>query len=161
MSGINKSPTTSWVNYPPLRNPLIAGSFALLAFILEYIEVIGNDTSIWVYLISIIYGGYLWAKEGIEEVIHEHAIGIPILMIGATIGAMYLGMWDEAAALVILFGIAEGVEEYTFSKTRNAIRSLLDLAPKQARVNRDGKEQVIPAEEIKLNDEFIVQMALF
>ena len=156
MPETNRSSITTWVNYPPLRNPIIAGSVALLAFVLEYIEVIADDISIWVYLISIIYGGYLWAKEGIEEVIDEHVIGIPILMIGATIGAMYLGMWDEAAALVVLYGIAEGIEEYTFNKTRNAIRSLLDLAPKQARVKRDGKEQVIPAEEIKLGDEFIV-----
>ena len=87
MPETDKSLTTLWLNYPPLRNPLIVGSFALLAFILEYIEVIGNDISMWVYLISIIYGGYLWAKEGIEEVILEHEIGIPILMIGATIGA--------------------------------------------------------------------------
>ncbi|RUM92160.1 MAG: cadmium-translocating P-type ATPase [Thiomicrospira sp.] len=156
MSDTNESQTKFWLNYPPLRNPIIAGSFALLAFILEYIEIIGNDISMWIYLISIIYGGYIWAKEGVEEVILEHEIGIPILMIGATIGAIYLGMWDEAVALVILYGIAEGVEEYTFSKTRSAIRSLLDLAPKQARVSRDGKQYLIPAEEINLGDEFIV-----
>lgn len=77
-------------------------------------------------------------------------------MMGATIGAMYLVMWDEAAALVVLYGIAEGIEEYTFSRTRNAIRSLLDLAPKQARVIRDGKEHLIPADEINKDDEFIV-----
>jgi Zn2+/Cd2+-exporting ATPase len=147
---------TFWLNYPPLRNPVIAGSLALLVFALEYTEVIGDGLSMWAYLFAIIFGGYLWAREGLEEVIQEHEIGIPILMIGATVGAIYLGMWDEAAALVILFGIAEGIEEYTFSKTRNAIRSLLDLAPKQARVNRDGKEHLIAAEELNLGDEFIV-----
>ncbi|AGS38479.1 heavy metal translocating P-type ATPase [Cycloclasticus zancles] len=156
MSALNETPTNSWLNYPPLRNPLIAGCFALLAFILEYIEVIGEDISMWVYLITIGFGGYIWAKEGIEEVISEYEIGIPILMIGATIGAMYLGMWDEAAALVVLYGIAEGIEEYTFNRTRNAIRSLLDLAPKQARVIRDGKEHLIPAEEMNKDDEFVV-----
>jgi Cd2+/Zn2+-exporting ATPase len=156
MSEINESPTNSWLNYPPLRNPLIAGNLALLAFILEYIEVISVDISTWVYIVAIGFGGYLWVKEGIEDVISEFEIGIPILMIGATIGAMYLGMWDEAAALVVLYGIAEGIEEYTFNRTRNAIRSLLDLAPKQARVIRDGKEHLIPAEEMNKDDEFVV-----
>ena len=156
MQETDKSSTRSWFNYPPLRNPLIAGCLALLAFVFEYMDVIGNNVSISAYIIAIIFGGFLWAKEGLEEVILEHEIGIPILMIGATIGAMYLDMWDEAAALVVLFGIAEGIEEYTFSRTRSAIRSLLDLAPKQARVKRDGKEQLIPAEEMKLGEEFIV-----
>ena len=156
MPNLSESSATTWLNYPPLRNPLFAGSVALLGFIFEYTDVIGNDVSIWLYLIAIIFGGFLWAKEGIEEVVFKHEVGIPILMIGATIGAMYLDMWDEAAALVVLYGIAEGIEEFTFSKTRNAIRSLLDLAPKQARVNRNGKEQLIPAEDMRLGEEFIV-----
>lgn len=57
MSALNETPTNSWLNYPPLRNPLIAGCLALLAFILEYIEVIGEDISMWVYLITIGFGG--------------------------------------------------------------------------------------------------------
>lgn len=152
----NKSSSASWLTYPPIRNPLIAGIFALLAYISEYAGAINNDVSMWVYLVAVILGGYLWAKEGVEEVAQEHQFGIPVLMIGATIGAIYLNMWDEAAALVILYGVAEGIEEYTFSRTRSAIRSLLDLAPKQVRVIRDGKEQLIPAEEINVGDEFIV-----
>ena len=159
---MNTSSTTdrpslnSWLSYPPLRNPLFAGGFALLAFILENTGIIDSKVSIWVYLIAILFGGFLWAKEGVEDVFTEHEVGIPVLMIGATIGAIYLGMWDEAAALVILFGIAEGIEEYTFSRTRSTIRSLLELAPKQARVIRNGKEQMIPAEAMKLAEEFIV-----
>jgi Cd2+/Zn2+-exporting ATPase len=66
-------------------------------------------------------------------------------------------MWDEAAFLVFLYGSAEGLEEYTYAKTRHSIRKLLDLAPKEARVIRDGREMVIPAEELKVGDVFIVK----
>ncbi len=156
MSEINEVPAGSWLSYPPLRYPLIAGIVALLAFILKYTGVISTDISIWIYIFAIFTGGYFWAREGIEEAFSEHEIGIPILMMGATIGAIYLGMWDEAAALVVLYGIAEGIEEYTFSRTRSAIRSLLDIAPKQARVIRNGREQIIPAEDLEMGDEFVV-----
>ena len=57
-------------------------------------------------------------------------------MIAATAGSGLLGLWDEAAALVILFAAAEGVEEYTYARTRSAIRALLDLAPKEAACDR-------------------------
>jgi Cd2+/Zn2+-exporting ATPase len=66
-------------------------------------------------------------------------------------------MWNEAAALVVLYGAAEGLEEFTYARTRASIRSLLDLAPKEARVIREGKELTIPAEELKVGERFIVR----
>ena len=70
-------------------------------------------------------------------------------MLAATAGSAILGLWDEAAALVFLYGAAEGTEEYTYARTRHAIRALLDLAPKEAHVLRDGKEITVPAEALK------------
>jgi len=58
-------------------------------------------------------------------------------MMAATIGSAILGMWDEAAFQVFLYGTAEGLEEYTYAKTRHSIRKLLDLAPKEASVLRN------------------------
>jgi len=152
----DKTPIGSWLRYPQLRNPLTAGVIGVLAFILQHFHIINSQISTGIYIVSIGLGGYLWAKEGIEELFTEHEAGIPVLMATATAGAIYLGMWDEAAALVVLYGIAEGIEEYTFSKTRGAIRALLNLAPKQARVIRSGKEQIIPAEALNVGDEFVV-----
>jgi len=145
-----------WWLYPPLRNALFAGLISLIAFIFEYMDIISEASAVWMYWISIPLGGYLWAKEGVEELIKEHQVGISMLMIWATVGAGYLGMWDEAAALVILYGLAEGIEEYTFSRTRNAIRALLDLVPKQARVIKESKEEFVPIESLEIGDTFII-----
>ncbi|AKF25302.1 ATPase [Sulfurovum lithotrophicum] len=146
----------SWITYPPLRNALIAAIIALITFGMEYFLQISSTITTPMYIIAIVIGGYLWVREGIEELIVEHEISISMLMIWATSGAAYLGMWDEAAALVVLYGAAEGIEEYTFSKTRNAIRSLLDLAPKEARLVRNGAEEIVPAETLKVGDRFNV-----
>jgi len=72
-------------------------------------------------------------------------------------GAGILGLWDEAAALVVLYGAAEGVEEYTYTRTRTAIRSLLNLVPKTAQVLRDGTEVTVPAETLRTGDVFVVR----
>lgn len=95
--------------------------------------------------------------EGIEEVLHEREVGIEILMLGATFGSAALGMWDEAAFLVFLYGIAEGVEEFTYAKTRHSIRKLLDLAPKEARLLKNGDEVIIPAEQLAVGSVFLVK----
>lgn len=146
-----------WYVHPPMRNALLAGLLTGTAFSLGHLDIISHSVEIPFYIIAIILGGYFWIKEGIEELIEEKEIGIEILMLAATIGSAILGMWNEAAFLVFLYGTAEGLEEYTFAKTRASIRKLLDLAPEEARVVRDGKETMIPSAEIKVKDVFIVK----
>jgi Cd2+/Zn2+-exporting ATPase len=147
-----------WYAHPPLRNALIAGFITGIAFALAHIDmVIPRFVEIALYVIAILLGGYHWGREGIEELIGEKKIGIEILMMGATVGSAILEMWDEAAFLVFLYGSAEGLEEYTFARTRASIKKLLDLAPKEARVIRNGREITTPAEELVLGDIFIVR----
>lgn len=143
--------------HPPMRNALIAGLLTGTAFGLAHLGLIPSAAEISIYAVAILLGGYHWGREGIEELIEEKEIGIEILMMAATIGSTILGMWDEAAFLVFLYGTAEGLEEYTYAKTRHSIRKLLDLAPKEARVLKNGREITIPAEELKAGDIFVVR----
>lgn len=146
-----------WYAHPPMRNALIAGLLTGIAFGLAHLGVIPSLVETALYLVAIALGGYHWAREGIEELIEENEIGIEILMLAATIGSSVLGMLDEAAFLVVLYGAAEGLEEYTYARTRASIRKLLDLAPKEARVIRNGNETIIPAEELVVGDVFAVR----
>jgi len=146
-----------WYAHPPMRNALIAGGVTGVSFSLAHMGVISTSLEIILYLIAILLGGYHWGREGIEELIEQRKIGIEILMMGATVGSAILGMWDEAAFLVVLYGSAEGLEEYTYAKARHSIRELLDLAPKEAQVLKDGNETTMPAEMLKEGDVFIVR----
>lgn len=146
-----------WYAHPLMRNALIAGLLTGIAFVLAHLGVIPSPVEISIYVTAILLGGYHWSREGIEELIEEKEIGIEILMMAATIGSAILGMWDEAAFLVFLYGSAEGLEEYTYARTRHSIRKLLDLAPKEARIIKNGKEMIISAKELKVGDVFIVK----
>ena len=149
--------TGPWWGFPPLRNALVAGALALPAFILARTGQIDVTLETWIYWVAIPVGAWYWAREGLEELVKEHEVGISMLMIAATTGSGILGLWEEAAALVVLYGAAEGVEEFTFARTRTAIRALLDLAPKEARVLRDGAEVMVPAGELQPGDYFMVR----
>lgn len=143
--------------HPPMRNALIAGGLTLLAFGLGHLGIIPSGYEIAIYIFAIVIGGYHWTREGIEELIECKEIGIELLMLGATIGSAILGMWDEAAFLVFIYGVAEGLEEYAYARTRASIRKLLDLAPKEARILKDEKEIMIPASQLKVGDIFLVR----
>jgi Cd2+/Zn2+-exporting ATPase len=146
-----------WYGFPPLRNALIAAGIAVSGFVLGFLGIIPELVVNLFFLVAILIGAYHWAREGFEELIHEHAIDIEMLMIAAALGAIVLGLWEEAAALVILYAAAEGVEHITYARTRASIRKLLDLAPKEAVLIRNGTEQVIPAEQLKVGDMFLVK----
>lgn len=146
-----------WYTHPPMRNALLAGILTGIAFALRHTGFIPSIAETCIYVVAILLGGYHWAWEGLEAIFTERRVGIEILMLGATIGSAVLGMWDEAAFLVFLYGTAEGIEEYTYAKTRHSIRKLLDLAPKEARVVRNGKEETVPAEALEVGDVFVVR----
>ena len=145
------------IGIPPLRNALIAAGIAILGFILGLLGIIPELVVNMLFVVAILLGAYHWAREGFEELIHEHAIDIEMLMIAATLGAIVLGLWEEAVTLVVLYAAAEGVEHITYARTRASIRKLLDLAPKEAVLIRNGAEQVIPADQLKVGDIFLVK----
>ena len=147
----------SWWQYPVLRNALIAGMLAGVGFALAHLGVVSEQTEALFYFVAIPLGGYHWGWEALESLINERVIGIDFLMLAATVGSGILGLWDEAAFLVFLYGSAEGLEEYTYARTRSAIRALLDLAPKEAHVLRNGQEVTIPAEALHVGDRFLAR----
>lgn len=68
------------------------------------------------------------------------------------------GLYYESAAMILtLITVGKYLEAVSKGRTTDAIKSLMDLAPKTACVIRDGKEQVIPAEEVVKGDVFVVR----
>ena len=65
--------------------------------------------------------------------------------------------FESAAMILTLITVGKLLEARSKGKTTNAIKSLMDLAPKTARVLRGGKEETIPAEEVQIGDTFLVR----
>lgn len=66
-------------------------------------------------------------------------LNINALMSVAVTGAFLIGQWPEAAMVMALYAIAEIIEAYAVDRARNAIKSLLALAPEEAEVRQpDG-----------------------
>jgi Cd2+/Zn2+-exporting ATPase len=84
-------------------------------------------------------------------------LDINVLMVIAVVGAMILGEWLEAAAVVWLFGIAQWLEAWSLTRARRAIRQLLTLAPQVACVRRDDGEVELPIESVRVGDIVIVR----
>ena len=68
------------------------------------------------------------------------------------------GLYFESAAMILtLITVGKMLEERAKGKTTSALRSLIDLSPKTARLVRDGAEVIVPVEEVKAGDVFILK----
>ncbi len=69
-----------------------------------------------------------------------------------------IGVYFEAAAVItVLVLLGQVLELRARSRTGNAIRALLDLAPPTARVVRDGEEREVPLDEVQRGDQLRVR----
>ena len=65
--------------------------------------------------------------------------------------------FESAAMILTLITVGKMLEAYSKGKTTNAIKSLMELAPKTAVVLREGKEIVVAASEVVRGDIFLVK----
>jgi len=90
-----------------------------------------------VFAISIAAGGALTARKA-WTALRVRSLDINVLMMIAAAGAVALGQWSEAAAVVFLFAIAQTLEVRTLERARHAIRALMNLAPASALVRDEA-----------------------
>jgi Cd2+/Zn2+-exporting ATPase len=89
--------------------------------------------------------------------IRRRVLDINVLMVIAVAGAMALGEWFEAATVVWLFGVAQQLESISLERARQAIRSLMAIAPPVALVRRGADTLEIPAEDVVIGDLLILR----
>ncbi len=124
----------------------VAALFALTGIILEQIgmpDLVVHGT----LLGAIVIGGWKVAVRAWKSV-RTFAFDMNVLMSVAVMGAMLIGKWGEAAAVVVLYAISLMLESYSNARTRRAIQSLVILSPPQACVILDGKESVVSAQDL-------------
>lgn len=108
------------------------------------------------YVLGMLSGGYYVARSGFYALLNR-SLDMNFLMTVAAVGAVAIGEWHEGAMVVFLFSLGNTLQAFTMDKTRQSIRSLMRLAPKEAQVQRDGREMTLPVEEILLGDVIIVR----
>jgi Cd2+/Zn2+-exporting ATPase len=80
-----------------------------------------------------------------------------VLMSIAAIGAVAIGEWGEGSSVLILFAIGLMLQTLTLDRTRRAIQGLLQLAPQEANVMREGSESRVAVAEVQIGEIVIVR----
>jgi Cd2+/Zn2+-exporting ATPase len=110
----------------------VAGAALLAGLALPFINPVPLGATA-LFALSVAAGVPLTARKAWHAA-KLRALDINVLMLIAAAGAVALGNWSEAAAVVFLFAVAQALETRTLDRARVAVRALLDLAPTVALV---------------------------
>jgi Cd2+/Zn2+-exporting ATPase len=105
---------------------------------------------------AMLLGGYATLRQGLRALTRLR-FDMNGMMTGAVIGAALLGEWEEGAVVACLYAVSNWLEASTLDRARRSIRALMDLAPKEARVRRNGAELVLSVEAVRVGDRLLVR----
>src|SRR5690554_7499751 len=87
----------------------------------------------------------------------QKMFSIELLVTIAVVGALIIGEYVESAAVTFLFLFGAFLEGRSLEKARASLKSLMELAPLEATVIRDGIRSIINADEVVENDMVVIQ----
>jgi Zn2+/Cd2+-exporting ATPase len=108
------------------------------------------------YLAAIVVGGLPIFRAALAGVKARH-LDMNVLMSVATVGAVGIGQWAEAASVVVLFAAGNALQVYAIDRTRGAVRALAGLAPEEVLVRRSGSERLVGADEVAVGETVVVR----
>jgi Cd2+/Zn2+-exporting ATPase len=102
---------------------------------------------------------YAFGKEVFLSAIHSlfklKFSSINLLMTIAILGALYLKQYEEAVVIVVLFALAETLEEIGIKKSKRALEELIQKTPNT--VLKKGVKEKIAVEKIEVDDIIIIK----
>jgi Cd2+/Zn2+-exporting ATPase len=108
------------------------------------------------FAVAILAGGALTVRKA-SHALRARALDINVLMLIAAAGAVVLGEWSEAAAVVFLFAVAQTLEARTLERARLAIGALLDLTPTDVLVKETVGERRVNVDRVSVGSVVVVR----
>ena len=124
---------------------------------LENPSVMWRCIEIVAYLIPYLVIGYDILKKAFLGIIHGEVFDENFLMAIATVGAMVLGEYKEASAVMLFYQIGELFQSYAVGKSRKNITALMDIRPDYANIEKDGKIEQVDPDDVQIGTVIVVQ----
>jgi Cu+-exporting ATPase len=110
----------------------------------------------WLAMLAVLAGSIPIFASGVKALLVRQ-INADVLMMVGILAATALGEFVAAAMIVFFMTVAHFLESFTTGKSREAIRALVRIAPKTARVIRAGAEAEIGIEQLCVGDQVVVR----
>jgi len=121
------------------------------------IELIHKAISMVLYFVAFMITGKDIVVGAVSNLIHGELMDESFLMSVAAIGAILLGEYEEAVAIMILYQVGEKFEDYAVDKSRDSIEEIAKLRPDHATVKIGAETREMDPEEVETDSVIIVK----
>ena len=121
------------------------------------INTVNNLVILPISLLFYLLVSYDLFIESFKKIRHKQFFDEVTLSLIATIAAFAIGEYVEALAVVVFFQVGERFEKYAVDKSRNSIKSILDLRPDKVTLYNGEIEKVVEPFDVNVGDLFIVK----
>lgn len=115
----------------------------------------------WVSLVlyagSYLLAGWPIVWAAIKDIGRGHVFDENFLMTIATIGAVVIGDYTEAVAVMLFYGTGELLQDLAVQRSRRSIADLMDIRPDFAEVKRDGVVYQVNPAEVQIGEIIVVK----
>lgn len=106
----------------------------------------------FLYLIPYLIVGYDVLKGALHGILNKQVFDENFLMAVATVGAIGLGEYPEAVAVMLFYQIGELFQSYAVGKSRKNISNLMDIRPDYANIEKDGELVKVDPDKVAIGD---------
>lgn len=107
-------------------------------------------------LTAVLVAGYPVFRNVVRATLKGQVIAHTLMTVGV-LAALLVGEWATAAVVVFFMRVGDYAERFTAERARRAVKDLTALAPRTARVERDGMEVELPIDAVQVGDVVIVR----
>lgn len=140
-----------WLENEP-RETLVCAAGSALSLVLSLTGALKDALPFDIAWAAIVLCGTPILVGAFKSVVFEHDIKADLLVSLALIASAATREFFAAGEVALIMQIGSLLEDYTSGKAREGIEKLIRMTPQTARVRRDGKDAVIPAEEVRVGD---------
>ena len=102
-------------------------------------------------------GGWQPTRNGLRA-LRRRSLDVDALMVVAALAAAAIGQIVDGGLLIVIFATSAALEALATKRTRDSVRSLLDLTPDRAsRLRSDGSEETIAVVDLEVGDLVVVR----
>ncbi len=109
------------------------------------------------FMASYLVIGWDIVWKAMRNIAHGQIFDENFLMAVATIGAVILGEYPEAAEVMLFYQIGELFQSYAVGKSRRSISDLMDIRPDYANIEKDGKLEQVDPEDVAVGDIIVIK----
>ena len=125
---------------------------AILFAIAFFVKSLNQSIQLIFMLVAYVLVGKDTVLKAVKNIQRRDYFDESFLMTVATLGAIIIGEYHEAVAVMLFYEVGELFQGYAVNKSRKSIAELMDIKPEYANVIRENKTEKVDPDEVQVGE---------